>query len=267
MLRVIERENRPLLSKAWHYHPEIEICYTVTSQGRRYVGNNITDYKEKDLVILGPNLPHGFTTKNPCKQYVIQFKQDFLGKEFFGLAELVKLKKLLVRSKRGLVLNGSDRSEVDLRINRLYDPRISNFEQLMALLELLNYLSNSNNLHSICTAQYSSYISISKLNRVKTIFEYIENNFQKDITLNDVCQLVNLTESAFYKFIQRHTNKKFTTILNEYRLEHASKLLLNTNLSISEISFQSGYRNMSYFNRQFKENYNMTPRQLRDKYK
>ena len=87
------------------------------------------------------------------------------------------------------------------------------------------------------------------------------------VTINDACKAVNLTESAFYKFIKRHTNKKFTTILNEYRLDHASKLLLSSNLTISDISFQSGYSNLSHFNRTFKQAYNMTPRQLRANYK
>lgn len=266
LLRVIKRTNRPMLTKAWHYHPEIEICYTIKSCGRRYVGNNISDYKERDLVILGSNLPHGFTTSDECEQYVIQFRNDFLGKQFFSLAELERINSLLIRSKRGLLLTGIEVEEADRKIKKLYNSNLSTLKQLLLLLELLDYLSLCANLTPICTEKYSSYISVTKLNSIKSIFEFIENNFQKEISINDACKVVNLTESAFYKFIKRHTNKKFTTIINEYRLNHASKLLLSSNLSISEISFQSGYSNLSHFNRIFKKHYNMTPRQLRLKY-
>lgn len=265
--RVIKRAQRPLLTKAWHYHPEIEICYTLKSQGRRYVGNNISEYKEKDLVLLGPNLPHGFTTSVECEQYVIQFRQDFLGREFFDSIEFERINDLLLRSKRGLVFSGADVKKVELKIKKLYEQEDSNFKQLLSLLKILDYLSRSTQVTPICTEKYSSYISITKLNSIKTIFDYIENNFQKDLTVKDACKLVNLTESAFYKFMQRHTSKKFTTILNEFRIDHASKLLASSDLTISEISFQSGYNNLSHFNRIFKQTYNMTPRQLRNKYK
>lgn len=265
-VRVVKRANRPLLTKAWHYHPEFEICYTAKSRGRRYVGNNISEYKERDLVILGSNLPHGFTTSVESEQYVLQFRKEFLGQDFFNAAELERINDLLIRSKRGLVLSGLEIEEADRRIKDLYKQDQSNFRQLVSLLEFLDYLSQCENLTPICTEKYSSFISITKLNSIKTIFEYIENNYQKEITINDACKVVNLTESAFYKFMKRHTNKKFTTILNEFRIDHASKLLISSDLPISEISYQSGYSNLSHFNRVFKQSFNMTPRQLRSKY-
>ena len=265
-LKVVRRAKRPLLTKAWHYHPEIEICYTVKSEGKRYVGNNISEYKEQDLVILGSNLPHGFTTSVECEQYVVQFDLDFLGKDFFASAELEKINKLLVRSKRGLLLSGSEIQKADEKIRKLYDKEQSDFSQLLMLLEFLDYLADCTQLTPICSDKYSSRISMAKLNNIKTIFDYIESNYQDEITVKDACKVLNLTESAFYKFMKRHTDKKFTTILNEYRLDHASKLLASSDLSIAEISYQSGYRNLSHFNRIFKETYQMTPRELRARY-
>lgn len=266
IVKVVKRANRPLLTKAWHYHPEIEICYTKKSRGKRYVGNNISEYKERDLVVLGSNLPHGFTTSDQSEQYVLQFGKEFLGKGFFGSRELDGINNMLNLSKRGLSLSGSAIEEADLRIMQLFDHNESNFKQLLTFLEFLDFLSKCNSLTPICTEKYSSYMSKSKLNSIKTIFEFIENNFQKELTINDACKVVNLTESAFYKFMKRHTGKKFTTILNEFRIDHASKLLVSSDLPISEISYQSGYSNLSHFNRIFKQTYHLTPRQLRTKY-
>lgn len=265
-VKVVKRANRPLLTKAWHYHPEIEICYTLKSQGRRYVGNNISDYKERDLVILGANLPHGFTTSHECEQYVLQFTQEFLGRGFFNAAELEGINDLIHRSKRGLLLKGQEVDEAEVRIKQLCVQEQSSFAQLISLLEFLDYLSRCTNVGPICTEKYSALISIKKLDSIKTVFEYIEGNFQKELTIRDACKVVNLTESAFYKFMKRHTGKKFTTILNEYRLDHACKLLTSSDLQISEVSFQSGYVNLSHFNRVFKESYGMTPRQMRNRY-
>ena len=96
--RKVKRENRPLLTAAWHFHPEIEICFTQKSNGKRYVGNNISDYHEGDLVMLGSNLPHGFTTVEVCKQTVIQLRYDFLGDGFFNQPELYQIRKLISNS-------------------------------------------------------------------------------------------------------------------------------------------------------------------------
>ena len=261
-VKIVERDKRPLLTKAWHYHPEIEICYTVSSSGMRYVGNNISEYHENDLVILGPNLPHGFTTLNKSKQYVIQFTWDFLGEHFFEAAELKGITDLIERSKRGLILKGDELEMVECKIDKLYQDQ-SNFSRLLSLLEFLDYLSECEGTEFICTEKYSSHINESKLHSIKSILDYVEENFQKDISIKDACEIVNLTESAFYKFIKRHTNKKFTTILNEYRIDHASKLLVSSDMPISDVAYISGYNNFSHFNRTFKESYFMTPREFR----
>ncbi len=267
MARVVKRDKRPLLSQAWHYHPEIEICYTARSQGLKYVGNGIFPYKERDLVVLGSNLPHGFTTVKKSEQFVIQFNQEFLGRDFFNVVELERIKDLLHMSRSGLVLKGAELEKAEDLIYQIYNAENTGMEQLLLLLQFLDYLSKCSNLVSLCSEKYTSSISVKKLNDIKAIFDYIENNFQKDITIQSASRVVNLTESAFYKFIKRHTNKKFTVILNEFRIDHSSKLLVSSDLPISEISFKSGYNNLSYFNRIFKQSYNMTPRQFRKKYR
>lgn len=264
--RLVQRDQRPFLSQAWHYHPEIEICYTLKSHGLRYVGNNISDYSEKDLVILGSYLPHGFTTANQSEQYVVQFKKEFLGKDFFTLSELQKIDSFITQSNKGTVIKGADVDKAEDYLLYLFQGDSSKTSKLIVLLELLHYLSCCSNIESICTEKYSSSITQTKLNNVKNILEYIKNNYQEDISIQSASKVANMTESTFYKFIKRHTNKKFTTILNEYRINHASKLLTSSSMPISEISYDSGFNNLSYFNRVFKSAYNLTPREFRKSY-
>lgn len=259
--REVIRENRPLLSSAWHYHPEQEICFTQRSSGKRYVGNSISNYKEGDLVMLGQNLPHGFTTNERCDQVVIQFQENFLGDNLLKQSDVKGLNALFERSKMGLEFHGKTKRKAKKIIGRMV--KLEGIEKLISLLRLLSLLSKSEEYETICSPAYSASLSVHQLSRMKIVFDFIETNFQQDIRLSDAAAKINLTDSAFYKFIKRHTEKKFTRILNEYRIDHACKKLSNSRMTVSEICFDSGFKNMSYFNRRFKEIMHESPSAFR----
>lgn len=260
----IVRKNRPLLSSAWHYHPELEICYTKRSRGKRYVGNRISDYQEGDLVMFGSNLPHGFTTTEKTTQIVIQFHQEFLLNMLKDNTDFIAVKKFCDTSKMGLEFYGNIKIKAIKIIKSI--TKKSGIEQLILLLNLISLLSTSKELSAICTKEYSAAISLNQLTRMKTVFDFIEENYQNNITITDAAREINLTDSAFYKFIKRHTKKKFTQILNEYRINHASKLLINTQMTVAETCFDSGFKNLSYFNRKFKEAFYVSPTEFRMKH-
>ncbi len=261
--RVI-RENRPFLSQAWHYHPEIEICFTAQSNGKRYVGNNISEYKEGDLVMLGQNLPHGFTTPQKTEQLVIQFNKDFLGKDFLSLPETKAIDKLINRARNGIVFKGIALNDIYSRIEKII--YAVGLNKLIELLNLLQFLSDFTAKEPICDIRYVSNLNTTQLHRMTKMLAYIENNFQKEIEISQISKSLNLTEAGFYKFVKRHTNKKFTAILNEYKIDFATKLLTNNeDMTISEICYKSGYNNLSYFNRKFKEIMHQTPFEFKSK--
>lgn len=260
----VKRNKRPYLTSAWHFHPEIEICFTYESKGKRYVGNNISDYEEGDLVMFGSNLPHGFTTNELCKQTVIQMRYDFLGTTFFDQPELYQIKKLISRSKMGLQFFGQTHVKAQKIIKLIMKEQ--GMQRLIYLFDLLLLLSRSKEFVTICSKEYATNINASQLSRMKTVLSFIEDNFQGNISISDAARIINLTDSAFYKFIKRHTKKKFTEILNEYRINYASKKLINTQMTIAEICFESGFSNLSYFNRKFKEIMKLSPGIFRSQY-
>lgn len=259
------RNNRPLLTQAWHYHPEIEICYTVKSEGKRYVGNNISDYQKNDLVMIGSSLPHGFTTDVNCHQIVIQFSEDFLGNGFLEKAELQLIRQLINRSKMGLQFDEKTTKKAKKIIKSILPKQ--GCGKLINLLKLLNLLSKAKEYHIICTKEYSLNLNLNALSRIKTVLDFIEKNYKKDISIREASQLINLTESAFYKFIKKHTNKKFTQIVNEFRVDHATKLLIQGEMTIAQICYDCGYNNLSYFNRKFKEIMDVKPSEFRNNYR
>ncbi|MEM9823111.1 MAG: AraC family transcriptional regulator [Bacteroidota bacterium] len=262
--RVVNRESRPLLSQAWHYHPEIEICYTVKGYGRRFVGNQISDYQESDLVIFGPNLPHGFTTDLYTSQVVIQLTQDFLGKEFINRPELRVAKKLFTKSLRGLEFKSKTKKKADPIINRLLETE--GMSRLLNLLELLQVLATANDVEAICSEEYALDFNEAQLGRIKIVYDFMIKNFKKEVSVKEVADLLNISEAAFYKFIKKQTKKTYTQIINEFRINYATKLLMNTDKSISQICFESGYNNVSYFNRKFREIMNQTPANFKNNY-
>ncbi len=264
MVRVIKRKSRPLLSQAWHFHPEIEICYTMKSNGRRFVGNQISDYEERDLVMFGSNLPHGFTTDVYCSQVVIQLTHDFMGKNFIERPELRSIKQLFTYAKRGLEFKEGTKKKADKIIKKILKHEA--MHQLLYLLELLQVLAEAKDVKPICSEEYALDLNEAQLGRIKKVYEHIMENFRKKVSIKEIANKLNISEAAFYKFIKKETKKTYTQIINEFRTHYASKLLMNTDHPISQICYESGYNNLSYFNRKFKEIMHQTPHGFRSHY-
>jgi len=259
--KIVARKSRPLLSQAWHYHPEIEICFTKESSGKRFVGNQISDYQIGDLVMFGSNLPHGFTTDMRCAQVVIQMTEDFLGTDFIQKPELRQVQSLFERAKQGLEFGIEVKKKAKKAIKKMMNEQ--GFAQMIHLFDLLNLLANTKDVHPICSEEYSLDLNATSLSRLKIVYDYIVVNYQKEVRIKEVAALINLTEAAFFKFIKKHTKKTYTQIINEFRINHASKPLMTTDLSIAEICFECGYNNVSYFNRKFKAVIGKTPSDFR----
>lgn len=265
IVKVVNRKSRPLLSQAWHYHPELEICFTLKSEGRRFVGNQIEDYAVGDLVMFGSNLPHGFTTDVYCSQIVIQMTEDFLGHHFLNTPETRSIKVLFKYSGQGLSFWG----ETSKRSRKLMKKMLKTegLTKLRYLLELLQILAESDEVDAICSREYAMDFNPEDLGRIKLVYQHVMENFKEPVSIPKLASQLNISEPAFYKFIKKHTKKTFTQIINEFRINYAGKLLMSTEMSIAEVCFASGYNNVSYFNRKFKQLMTVTPESFRRRYK
>ncbi|MEM8599776.1 MAG: AraC family transcriptional regulator [Bacteroidota bacterium] len=264
LAKVVNRPSRPSLSQAWHFHPEIEVCYTRKSHGRRFVGNQISDYAEHDLVMLGSNLPHGFTTDVPSSQIVVQMTDDFMGRDFLDKPELHAIKQLFARSKRGLVFHGATKDRACAMLPVLL--REDGIPQLLSLLELLHGLADTDEVTELCSKEYAMDLTESHLGRIRIVYDHVMRHYKEEIRIEAIANKVNLSEAAFYKFIKRTTKKTYTQIINEFRIYHAGRMLMATDKPISQIGYESGYNNISYFNRKFKAIMHKTPRDFRAQY-
>ncbi|MEM6396029.1 MAG: AraC family transcriptional regulator [Bacteroidota bacterium] len=264
LVKIVERTSRPSLSQAWHFHPELEICFTTQSFGRRFTGNQIVDYQANDLVMFGPNLPHGFTTDVFCRQVVIQMTEEFLGDKFLGRPELREVKQLFQRSRRGLQFGDRCKKKAAKKIAKML--KSDGFPRLIILFELLQLLASTKDVVGICSEEYALDFNESQLGRLRILYAHAMQNFNQTIRVKEVADKLNISEATFYKFVKRHTKKTYVQIVNEFRIHHACRLLINTNKGISEICYESGYNNLSYFNRKFISLMDKTPRQFRNQY-
>lgn len=251
--------------ESWHYHPELEIVFVNGGHGKRHIGNHISYYNNGDLIFIGANLPHyGFTdhlTENKS-EVVLQVREDFLGDHFFEVPEMNKIKGLLQRSKQGIVFHEKTKNKVGPKIEKLLV--LAPFERLVSFLNILQELAEAKDYSLLNVAQVILETKPQDTQRLDLIYTFVSQQFKRPITLEEVAGLVSMTEQAFSRYFKNKSGKTFTQFVNQYRLVHASKLLSEQHLSITDVCFESGFNNFSHFNKSFKQFTGKSPSQYRN---
>lgn len=262
----IEQDNLPHFYGHLHFHPEIQLTLIQQGEGTLIVGDKIDRFTEYDILMLGPNLPHVLRSDSNYFQpdstrrsasVSIFFRAESLESTVLGLPEARHLKQLLLEAQQGVRF----RSVADHPLAELVAslPDMRPLEQLVSLLRALDYLATSPDREVLSATAYRQPQRPDDHRRLEQVFSYILDHYHKDITLDDVAGIANLTPGAFCRFFRQHTRKTFSTLLNEVRIEHACRHLRESRLSISQTAFSCGYTNLSNFNRQFKSITGMTP--------
>lgn len=260
LIRIVERPSRLTLKEAWHFHPEVEICLTTQSEGKRFVGNSIEDYKSEDLVMFGANLPHGFITENPSKQIVIQMQENFLGPAFLEKPETIILQELFIKAKRGLQFGDKVRLQAHHKIDKLF--QLDGLPKVLKLLDLLYLFASTTDFRYITAENYIVDTKMTELKRIQIVYSYILENYRTGVSLEKAAALIPMTKSSFCKFLKKHAKKTFSEIVNEIRISHACELMIQSDLKIANIAYESGFNDISYFNRIFKKIIKSTPKEF-----
>ncbi|MBL6665900.1 MAG: helix-turn-helix domain-containing protein [Flavobacteriaceae bacterium] len=249
----------------WHYHPEVELVYINTGLGKRQVGTHLSNYQDGDLILIGSYLPHtGFTKglEEGQKEIVIQFKPDIFEMAFQNLEELKRINQLLELSKKGIVFDGSIKEDIGIRMEGLqYETQIDAF---LTFVKILHDLAKEKDKKILNAEGYAFISNPTENKRLKMIFNYIRDHFMEPIALEDISAQVFMTPQSFCRFFKKSTQKTFTNFLNEYRINHATKLLSETDVDIKTICYESGFNNLSNFFRNFKKITQLTPNAYRD---
>lgn len=257
----------------WHFHPEYELTLIEQGSGTRVVGDRVEAYREGDLVLLGPNLPHTWSSarmlesgRKPVRNqaYVLQFSPMFFGEPFLRQPEMARWAALLERSRRGLRFRGRARDEA-ARLIRDSHHEIG-LRRFARLLELFDVLAGAKNTVSLSTMASGEALPRRKGAQIERIFRYLNEHAMEPLDLDVVAKQFHMAPSTLYRRLKRETGRSLTELVNELRISHACGLLAHGDARIAEICYQCGYQNLSYFNRRFRDSTGMTPREYRRRF-
>lgn len=240
----------PNFEVPWHQHIEYElICFT-EGYGKSYIGNHIGEFVTGDVFFLGSNLPHTFQNDPEVitSAVVVQFNGDFWGSNFLELPESKSIRQLLEASAQGLKLHGEGKVQLQVMIGALEHK--SGFARITGLCECLERIASLKEIQSLSTKKIRQENTKHK-ERIDTIFEFTLKSFQNNITLKAVAAEVSMSIPAFCNYFRKSTKKTYIDFVNELRVGHACKLLTDTQKSILEICYESGFNTLTNFHKQF----------------
>ena len=257
--RIQRVEERRFLFQL-HAHAECELTLILRGHGTRMVGYDMEAYGEGDLVFLGANVPHCWQAdEGDHRALVLQFAEYFPGHGFVKQPEAVRLRELYQR--RGVRYRGKTRDAVkDIMLGI---EGAKGIQRLMLVIEVLKRLTEAegDEVVELIGAQEYWRGSVEDGEKVDRTYRYIrERVFTGNVSVKEVAAHVDMAVSTFSRFFKRQTGRSLMTFVNEVRLQHAIGLLTDGYKSISEAAWDSGYENLSHFNRQFKARYGESPR-------
>jgi AraC-like DNA-binding protein/quercetin dioxygenase-like cupin family protein len=268
LFQAVVQENEKEFEYPWHYHPEYELTYILKSHGVRYVGNSIENFFDDDLVLVGSNLPHCWINaadqQQPANAIVVYLKQEFVDKTWMESYEFEPIHKLLALSNRGIKFDKSVALRLKEKCFELH--KLPPLEKLILLLQILQELAHTTEYHFLCEQGFSYELNHGHNERVNIVYKYIEKNYQNKISLAGIASQLNMSEEYFSRFFSKIMKKSFFEFLNEYKINRACKLLIETDKQISEICYASGFESVPFFYRQFKKFKNCQPKHYRQNY-
>ena len=252
-----------------HYHEEYELNFIENGKGvKRIVGDSVEEIDDWELVLIGPNTPHAWFT-HKCKtelfEITIQFHRDLFHEIFLKRTQLSAIKNLFEQSLKGILFSKEVIQGVAPRIKELEHK--TGFDSVIELMVILNQLSLAQGSRCLSGEKIynADYIYMDSL-RMEKLIEFMNANFHRPMRLAEAANLVNMAETAFSRFFKAKTGINFVDFLNDIRLGHASRLLIDTKDPVTDIAVACGFTNISNFNRTFKRDKGLTPKDFRAKH-
>lgn len=261
----VKEDILPFIYTPFHYHPHYELVWIKRGFGVRVVGDHIDQFKEGDMVLMGPNLPHVWendkiyyegNTELKVDVFVLHFKDDIVT-DLQKIPELSGIKGILDQSHRGIYITGTTNRKMGEVIKQLFVS--SSIERMILFLRIFQLLEDSTDLTLLSSLNFTHFMSEQKSERFRKIYEFISKNFDRNIQLEEISDIACMSPTAFCRYFKQKTGMSFVSYLNNFRLGYAKNLLNNSEYKISMIAEKCGFQDISYFNRMFKQKNNMTP--------
>lgn len=267
-------ETKMFINATWHIHPEYELVYIITGKGKRFVAESIDDISDGALTLLGPNIPHFYISSDEyyqendleAKWHVLQFPENIFPSGMDVSKEFQHIHNLLAKSRYGLTFKDSNIKTKTIQLINGISAQ-SGIHKVISLYQILDLLGQDNNAVQLLNYDYFKSIVSNKNEIINKVYEYLVNNFKNNVTLSDIARYVNYNPATLCSFFKKHTQCTIFDCLKDIRIGFACKLLNNSAQNITQIAFESGYNNISHFNKQFIDHTSLTPSQYRTMYR
>ena len=270
----VRHDVMPNFGNIWHYHSELELHYTIRGEGVRFIGDNIGNFSPEEIILLGENLPHAWRCKeeyyqnNPeleIEAIVIQFLPDCLGKYLLTLPETYLIPKLYEKAKSGMIFKGAAKKKIAQLMKAA--ATATDLDRIIILLSILKTMAETDEYKPIVNGHNAFYQSNeSDTIRLNKVYNYTLSNYKKDITLEEIASISNLSVTSFCRYFKMMTKKTYYDFLIEIRISHACRFLVENKLPTEVICFDCGFNNVSNFYRHFKKVTGITPLEYKRKY-
>lgn len=232
-----------------------------------YIGDQMTAYGDDELVLLGSNLPHEWRSDiivSPdlySESISIHFNRDFLGDYFYSLPETSLVASLLDEAQRGIKITDAQTKQV-VKEEMILLRKLNGLPRICKLLDILHRLSVCKDMLPLSSKSFVAGIDQDRDHRINAVYQYVMKNFKRQISVQETAIVVNMTATSFCRFFKERTHRSFINYLHEVRVGYACRLLLEGRLSVSQVAYESGFSNMSNFNKQFRKIKQLTPVQF-----
>jgi AraC-like DNA-binding protein len=257
----------------WHYHNNFEISFITEGSGKRFVADSIEDFQPGDLVFIGRNLPHAWIadkemyapSARTLEMVFLQFTDKVFGSGLLTLPEFSNVARAMALSERGIQIVGQTLNEVSELMLQM--PYLKGFERMLHFFKMMDIIGKSDSHLHLASREYLKTRFTTGNKRIATIHEFLMNNYREGVDLKKIATLVNLAEGSLCRFFKMNMGLTIFEYLNKLKVEFACKLLMDPDISIMEVCFDSGFNNFSHFNKQFKKTTGVPPKEYRNRFK
>lgn len=259
---------RSQFSTDFHFHPECQLVYVVSGAGTRIIGGSIEQFEAGDLTFIGPNVPHVWyshaaqpETASEARSLALYINPEIVLHHLKPFTDTQSLTDFFRQSARGLCLTGETREQLVQLLMAM--PNQSDLPLITSFLQVLEVLKTGSEIRWLNPESLLISYAGNSQSRVSRLMHFIQDHFRQPITLEETAAVAGLQLHSFCRFFKSLTQRTFSEFLNEIRIGFACQLLQQSDLSITQIAYESGNGNVSYFNRSFKKNRGLTPKEYR----
>ncbi|MFD0939201.1 AraC family transcriptional regulator [Pedobacter boryungensis] len=244
------------INSHWHYHPEVELIYFAKGSGIQFIGDSIESFNSGDVILVGSNVPHYWRfdsiteDDNNVDVRVIHFNENFWGSEFLDIPENKELKDLLKQSQLGVQIVGTARMEVARLITNVIETNGS--RKIINLMEALLSIAATKEVKHLVSMGFKYHFQELEKDRMHSIYNYTISNFKEKIDLKTIAEVAKISPNSFCKYFKSRSKKTYSRFINEIRVSHACKLLMDGKVNVKEVCYDSGFYNFASFHQYFK---------------